>query len=539
MWGQDAAPKKPRARLQSVPSVPEDFDPVRLLSLAPPIILSGMSHRTPLRIPSMFARRFGNMKSGFIMFPSWSIEQRRLPEAIRQEFADHAARYPSHRFLLIGNAPGEMPLLEDLGLPALCLSKDVMVSDRIFRPALNSSVEFDAVCNARFVPVTCPELAAEVPRVGYLAYVDKDRQREFYDSYRAATARNPGHVLLNDLADGLPTPMTHEQVNTALGRAAVGLILSEVDGASGASMEYLLAGLPVVSTSPSGNRDVFLDPDFCIVCGPDPAAVRDAVTALRARNIPREVIRSRTLAKLQPERARFLAVVEGLIEELVGERRDSGGARPFGDRSGIPWHRFNAHFAELADWLRAELGSELGFGPAALTNVQLDAAELRPIIDAIRRRPGCRLLVFGCGNDSPFWEKINRGGTTVFLEDDPRWVAAAKTALTTATVHAVQYGTTLAEWRRLLDRPSKLAMELPGEVRSRRWDVILVDGPAGFALHTPGRMKSIYAASQLVAPGGHVFVHDSQRPVERTFASRYLGDSRLFIEARKLKGYSF
>jgi hypothetical protein len=85
-------------------------------------------------------------------------------------------------------------------------------------------------------------------------------------------------------------------------------------------------------------------------------------------------------------------------------------------------------------------------------------------------------------------------------------------------------------------------MDLPVEVGSRRWDVILVDGPTGHKDGQPGRMKSIYAASTLVAPGGCVFVHDCERPAEQAFASRYLGDDRLYIEAKgraMLRGYAF
>jgi hypothetical protein len=55
-------------------------------------------------------------------------------------------------------------------------------------------------------------------------------------------------------------------------------------------------------------------------------------------------------------------------------------------------------------------------------------------------------------------------------------------------------------------------------------------------------MKSIYTASQLVAEGGSVFVHDCDRIVESTYARRFLGDNRLFtkIAGRSiLQGYHF
>jgi uncharacterized protein (TIGR01627 family) len=521
-----------------------DIGPVRLLSAAPPAFLSGTPFKEFLGIAPAFALRYGNVKAGFMIYPTWSWELPGVPEAIKRQYDAHSERYPEHRFRFVCNTLEEVRLLQELGLPAIFLNKNFIVSDQVFRPIQDAKLEFDAVYNARFVPEKRLELAAEVPRVAYLTYVEGEarRQEQFRRLHAAALARNPHHVVLNDLVDGLPVRMSHEQVNAALGRAAVGLILSEVEGSNYASIEYLLAGLPVVSTPSKGGRDVFFDPEYCIVCDPNPAAVRDAVDTLRARNIPREHVRARTLAKIQPERARFLALIDDLTEELGGERRHSDGIWPFGAISGAPWRLFASHLDELAASLRAELANEFGLGPDALTGVQLEAEELHPILEAIRQRPGCSLLVFGCGNDSHFWEQANRGGTTAFLEDNPRWAATARARLATATVHSVRYDTRLPEWQSLLDRPSQLAMDLPVEIGSRGWDVILVDGPAGHDDAQPGRMKSIYAAAQLVAPGGRVFVHDCERPAEQAFASRYLGDDRLFIEAKGravLRGYAF
>lgn len=345
--------------------MPIHFGPVRLLSAAPPVFLSGIPYNEYLGIARAFAQRYGNMKCGFIIFPTWSIDNVRNPPAIRQMFADHSARYPNHRFLFICNTPGETQRLKELGMPAMFLNKNIMVSERIFRPIPESHVEFDAVYNARFVQLKRHELAAAVPRVGYVTYVEEEAcNQEFKDLYAAALMRNPDHVVVNELVEGLPVHMSQEQVNAALGRAAVGLVLSKVEGSSYASMEYLLAGLPVVSTPSKGGRDVFFDPEYCIVCPPDPASIRDAVAALRNRNIPREVIRARTLARIEPERRRFLAVLDDLVEQLGGERRHSGGDWSFGDVSGVPWRTFALHLEEFAAARRPGLAEQLGPAPA-------------------------------------------------------------------------------------------------------------------------------------------------------------------------------
>jgi len=104
-------------------------------------------------------------------------------------------------------------------------------------------------------------------------------------------------------------------------RAHVGLCLSATEGAMYASIEYLLCGLPVVSTINRGGRDFFFDPEFCITVPPDPAAVAKAVEGLRRRKISPEYIRERTLQKIVHERNKFLEFVQAIYQQ-EGSNRD-------------------------------------------------------------------------------------------------------------------------------------------------------------------------------------------------------------------------
>ena len=181
--------------------------------------------------------------------------------------------------------------------------------------------------------------------------------------------------------------------------------------------------------------------------------------------------------------------------------------------------------------------------------MQMQLPEVWAIVEAIQSRPGCSLLVFGCGNDSAFWEKVNERGTTAFIEDDPLWADKVRGQLKHASVFLVQYDTKKSEWISLLHSPDRLALDLPEEVTSKRWDVIVVDGSAGHENHqkytgheAPGRMKSIYMASRLIAPGGMVFVHDCERLVEQQYVARYLASGRLLVNISGhafLQGYAF
>lgn len=174
-----------------------------------------------------------------------------------------------------------------------------------------------------------------------------------------------------------------------------------------------------------------------------------------------------------------------------------------------------------------------------LHNFCMRPGEIQRISRVIRRRRPCSLLVFGLGNDSTYWRRLNRGGRTVFLEDDRAWMNRLTARDPELEAFFVEYGTFLSQWRELLHDPSRLQMYLPTAILDREWDVLLVDAPKGLKESSPGRMKSIFIASVLRAPDADVFVHDCNRQVESSYAARYLGNEQLKEKAGRLNHYSW
>ncbi|MGE0846589.1 MAG: glycosyltransferase [Flavobacteriaceae bacterium] len=541
-----------------VEEVRTGFGPAVILSADPPILYSGIAFEEYAGIAPAFGRRYGDVPAGFIIFPCWTIDQDRRAGLVIEAARAHRAQFPSHRLVFICNTAGERDRLLAGGLDARLLNKNFTVSDAIFRPLPEASAEFDAVFNARFDPRKRHELAGDIPRVAYISFATGltgtlDDQRALLAD---TLARHPGHALINPLEDGLPVPLSPEEVNAGLNRAAVGLCLSREEGANYASMEYMLAGLPVVSTPSVGGREVYFDHEICTICDPTPEAVAEAVAVMKARNLPRDHVRARALAMIEPERRKFLNLIDDLSERLGGKRRYGDGVWPFSDTSNlVTLKAYGEHLDDLdrrrKTPLRDPARPSLADAEALLAKtegVQMHANEVHAVMSAIRARPGCALLVFGCGNDSPLWEEVNRGGVTAFVENDARWAERVRGTLKTSSIHLTEYGTGISDWVSLLDDPDRLALDLPAEISSRQWDVILVDGPAGhddfeeYGGETPGRMKSIFAASQLVAPGGAVFVHDCERTIEEQYATRYLGAHRVFASVTGralLRGYAF
>lgn len=175
--------------------------------------------------------------------------------------------------------------------------------------------------------------------------------------------------------------------------------------------------------------------------------------------------------------------------------------------------------------------------------------EIEPIVESLRSVEKCKFLVFGCGNDTPFWDEVNTGGRTVFLENYGDWIEKVKAQSKDRNfeIYEVKYHTFLSKWKEYLveEDLSFLEIKLPETVLNTKWDVILVDAPVGRSTKThnklygppPGRMSSIYMANKLIKDFGTVFIHDITRPAERAFGDRIFGKENLTLQVSYLGKY--
>ncbi|KAJ8750184.1 hypothetical protein K2173_014099 [Erythroxylum novogranatense] len=184
--------------------------------------------------------------------------------------------------------------------------------------------------------------------------------------------------------------------------------------------------------------------------------------------------------------------------------------------------------------------------------------EIRLSFDVLQSIAPCNFLVFGLGHDSLMWASLNPGGTTLFLEEDPKWLHKIIQRVPTLRAHLVKYPTKLSEANKLLstykkeedcmppnarlegNKQCKLALStLPEEVYKKEWDVIMIDAPKGYFAEAPGRMGAIYTAAVMSrgrtrAGVTHVFLHDVDRKVEKAFANEFLCKKYLVKGAGRL-----
>lgn len=289
-----------------------------LLSGDPFISYSGMSG-TPLGLASHMPLLPRSHRAWFLISPTWSIENSSSVKTIRTYAVLHRLRNPRHSLIFLSNTQAEADLLNKSGEAAVQHNKTSTTSEYIFTPLDDVPVEFDAIYNAQLAPWKRHDLSLGIPRCAFVFYRDsnesstKESERARIDRHRELA---PHHVFINEFdGTGKPVRLSSVHVNTHLNRAAVGICLSEVEGPMFASTEYLLAGLPVVTTPNLGGRDLYLDDEYSLTVPPDPRSVAEAVLALKERRIPRAYIRSQTLKRVERDRERFIDLINEIFLE--------------------------------------------------------------------------------------------------------------------------------------------------------------------------------------------------------------------------------
>jgi len=114
--------------------------------------------------------------------------------------------------------------------------------------------------------------------------------------------------------------LSSSDVAAVLNASRVGGIFSAEEGACYASTEYLLCGLPVVSTASTGGRHVWYTPQNSVVVEATPAAVAtgvcQALLKLRTGEFDRQEIREEAVQMAE----RFRAVLADAVVCISEER---------------------------------------------------------------------------------------------------------------------------------------------------------------------------------------------------------------------------
>jgi glycosyltransferase involved in cell wall biosynthesis len=319
-----AAKARPRSTPNWIPKDPNDGGAwAELLSTSPTIIQTLPTPGFPLGAASAVGPTLRRRRAHFLLMLSWTLETPGSSEALAQIAASYLSDHRRHKVTFLCNTKRETELLRREGRAATTINHNCLVNDAVFKPLPGVEPIYDAVYNARLSPFKHHELTKEIGKLAliYFYYAPGGSPAEFHAEHARLAAMMPNARFVNELTPDGCEWLSGEEVNRVLAQSKVGLCLSEVEGAMRASIEYLFAGLSVVSIPSLGGRDYFFDDEFCIICKPDPRSVREAIDALIARNVPRDYVRAKTLARVDLDRTRYINFVQELIDRRGGNMR--------------------------------------------------------------------------------------------------------------------------------------------------------------------------------------------------------------------------
>lgn len=280
-----------------------------------------------------------------VIAPSWAVDARKaeqLAAGVR-----HLSQRLSRLVVCASAATArEATELQLAGLPAFHCAASALVREDFFTSRPGRQAMFDAIYDARWTAFKRHQLASRVRSLALIACRSVDPPCTLGYSLRARLALRHASWLSSPW--GAKRWLSHGQVNAAYNQARVGLCLSRVEGTMFASIQYLLAGLPVVTTRSRGGRDEFFSPRYVRWVDDDAEAVADAVHELGALDLDPRAIREAALVKMGEHRARMQAWIRQVIVAEGGDLGRWGGAWP----DGLP-NKLREPQARAADVLAA------------------------------------------------------------------------------------------------------------------------------------------------------------------------------------------
>ncbi len=243
----------------------------------------------------------------FVAMPiSWDAYASREENA--RIWAKTRLLYPEATMLWLVPRQRDAELLASMGIAALHCHHNAFLDETIFRPDKLAAKRYSAAFNANSAAFKRHELAWGVERLALITYCLTGETTERLEGYRDLAFCN------FDRGTRATTSLSAAEVASVLNQARCGLMLSQLEGANYASAEYMVCGIPLVTTPSSGGRHALYDSRQVLVVAPTPAAVEAGVAQCVDWPIDPEDLHTMALAKAIPHRRRLLDWLSRVVE---------------------------------------------------------------------------------------------------------------------------------------------------------------------------------------------------------------------------------
>lgn len=207
------------------------------------------------------------------------------------------------RVIVCTNELSEAKWLRSVFVEAHCFNHNLHARENFFSiPVTGLSKQFNAVYAAALEPYKRLPLASAIENLYVLTY-------------------KSGHCswCLQDFCPSLAGAQSNteflpeEEVRRILWQAHCGLALSAREGAMWSVAEYMLCGLPVVSTPSRGGRAFWAEPGCWFEVQPDTKAIAQTVTKVVNLRVSPQKVRDAFIRRLNGERTRYASFMSAQL----------------------------------------------------------------------------------------------------------------------------------------------------------------------------------------------------------------------------------
>jgi hypothetical protein len=236
----------------------------------------------------------------------------------------NAARRPENMYFLSNDRESVYIRSRNGARNCFLIHKNAWSCHTRFHIMENVEYKYDAVKNGRLAKFKRHYLARKVGEECKLALVCGQHAKIDID-----VSEIPPHAYINR------NHLGPHNVCEILNQSRVGLALSAVEGCCFASTEYLLCGLPVVSTKSRGGRDVWYNRWNSVIVEDDEEAVLDGVKYFLKNPPDRQKIRQQAIDEQMIMRGLF---VQHIMQPILDEIGAPHNAREVFDRIDLHLH---------------------------------------------------------------------------------------------------------------------------------------------------------------------------------------------------------
>lgn len=306
--------KLPGALFNSILFKPVHRGSIGRVSIKPHIFFSSYygSRKYPFGFLHLLAFSLITKKVTWILICTWIMDDDNSKKCFK-DVSCFLRLFRRHKVIILANTLEEEITLRNAGLNAIHCSHNCFIDEQVFRPFQETSKIFQAIYDGRLSPYKRFELATKINDLAIITYKDVSTEAIFYGNEIKRLLKNVTWLNWSDKNNY--KNLSPKDVNLFINQSKVGLCLSAAEGAMYASIQYLLAGIPVVTTHNLGGRDEFFDPEYVEWVDDNPSAVAEGVQKLINKNIDPDYIRRKTLDKVAEHRKRFISLIQSIFDE--------------------------------------------------------------------------------------------------------------------------------------------------------------------------------------------------------------------------------